>query len=121
MQLFLTVTFWFLMGGVCAHYAKARGRSSRHWFFIGMLFGIFGLIALFILPKLAKTAEPKPVEPTPAIPQKLWYYLDAEHKPCGPISTQAFESAKLDGKITSETFVWNEELPDWKPLSDLTS
>ena len=43
---------WFLMGGICAYQAKQRGRNPLAWFAIGLLFGILGLILLFLLKPL---------------------------------------------------------------------
>lgn len=33
--------------------ASARGRSPAAWFFIGLIFGIFGLIAVLVMEKQA--------------------------------------------------------------------
>ena len=48
LQLIIMVVF----GGVCASIAQNRGRSAVGWFFIGVLFGCFGLIVLLVLPNL---------------------------------------------------------------------
>jgi hypothetical protein len=50
MMNFLVMISWFLMGGACAYHAKRRGRHPAAWFGIGLLFGIFGLILLLLLP-----------------------------------------------------------------------
>ncbi len=45
---------WLLFGVVCAVIANTKGRSAFGWFFIGLLFGPFGLVVIF-LPALNKT------------------------------------------------------------------
>ena len=49
---------------------------------------------------------------------KLWYYLDPAHEKIGPMSFQALNQEWKQGKITPTTYVWHEELPDWKPLQE---
>jgi predicted Zn finger-like uncharacterized protein len=54
--------FWMIaiiLGIICAVLASYKGRSVVGWFFIGFLFGIFGLIVLLVISNLkeAKTKE----------------------------------------------------------------
>jgi hypothetical protein len=129
------------VGVMASHYAKQRGRNPRAWFVLGFLFGILGLIILFLLPsKKVSTPVKAPEQPTPA-PQpyfqktlletihpshseKLWYYLDQAHQQLGPMSLTALSHAWEQGKVSGKTFVWNENLTNWehfeqvlKPLS----
>lgn len=43
------IIYSLLFGGVTALAASARGRSGGAWFLIGLLFGIFGLIAVLVM------------------------------------------------------------------------
>lgn len=129
-----TLFFWLLLGGLCAHYAQKRGRHPFTWFFIGLFLGALGFILLFILPN--KKAVPKPVienpvvlteiSPSPiSVPtsqmEKFWYYLDQKNQQYGPMSFNALRTALEDGKITINTYVWNEEMENWKPWGEVTS
>jgi hypothetical protein len=50
--------------------------------------------------------------------QKLWYYLDPSQNQLGPMSHHALTNAWKEGKVTPATYVWHEELPEWKPLQE---
>lgn len=108
-----------LIGALTAYLAKGRGRDPFIWFFIGMLFGIFGLIALYIVPSHAAEEEPPPeveVYPDTAYDQHDWFYLDKERKSQGPFSFQDF---KEEYNKENFTLIWNETFTEWKKLSDL--
>jgi uncharacterized paraquat-inducible protein A len=47
---------WMAFGIVCAVIAPGRGRGSLAWFFIGLLTGVFGLVALVAMPNLTKNS-----------------------------------------------------------------
>ena len=36
----------------------------------------------------------------------------------GPMSHDALTAAWREGKLNLSTYVWNEELPEWKPLEE---
>ncbi len=125
MQKILAIVLCFIIGAASYHYAQKRGRNPYTWFALGLLFGIFGLITLFILPILKKSTAIKKVEPPkPSTPDslevldskylnKLWYYLDAADQQYGPMSLNALGSAWKEGKLDVKTYVWNEDLADW--------
>ncbi len=119
----LTVLGWLILGSISAYFAKRQGRSVWKWFFIGAFLGIFGVAFLFFLPKRKKKKETVlEVKPEPVIqPEKFWYYLDADNKNCGPMSRKALEEALKTGKISQETYVWNEDLADWVLYKEITS
>lgn len=55
-------------GGFCSFIANSKNRDAGGWFLLGVIFGIFALIAIAAVPPLAKQS---PVEPTPLSPEQL--------------------------------------------------
>lgn len=108
-----------LIGGLSAYLAYRRGKNPYLWFFIGFFFGALGILFIFFSPKPVPKEEPTPIIPTIQGPKdKFWYYLDTLHQQQGPMSHDALTSAWREGKLNLSTYVWNEELPDWKPLEE---
>ncbi|MBX7066907.1 MAG: DUF4339 domain-containing protein [Parachlamydiales bacterium] len=109
-----------VIGTISAYLAFKRGKNPYLWFFIGFLFGIFGIFAIFFTSS-KKAPAPAPQQPVFRIDgpsDKLWYYLDPSHAQQGPMSFDALNSAWKSGKIGLSTYVWHEELTDWKPLKE---
>lgn len=113
---------WFVLGALSAHYAKKRGRNPFRWFMIGLFFGLFGLIVLFYMPNKNKELQAAEAEVLPSAPpeplgppksNKFWYYLDPNNQQFGPMSYDALQSAWKDGRVTAQTYVWNEDLTNW--------
>lgn len=142
MENFMTVLMWLALGLATGYYAKKQGKNPYLWFFVGLFLGIFGLLLLFIISTLQKRrlqalqrqqkmqTETSQLAPAPSLPslescvpaeslRRLWYYLDAESRQSGPMSFDAFERDWQQGKIANSTYVWNEELPDWKPFEEV--
>jgi hypothetical protein len=123
----LTVLAALLTGALGAYLAHRRGRNPYIWFCIGSFFGILGAFAIFFAPSRKKVLarlqpETAPELWTPKIQgpsDKFWYYLNPEHRQIGPMSLDGLTNAWRQGKISLTTYVWNEELPDWKPLQEL--
>jgi GYF domain 2 len=123
----LSVIIAWATGSLCAYLAYRRGRNLHIWFCIGFLFGILGLLAMFFTPtrkKLSRRTKLKSSQtPDRARPQgpkdKFWYYLEPDHKQAGPMSLEALTTLWQQGKISLTTYVWHEELPEWKPLQEL--
>ena len=113
----------FLFGALSAYLAHRRHQNPYKWFLIGFLFGAFGLFAVFFFPQRKKASLPVPEEkPLPTINgplDKLWYYLDPTHQQQGPMSHNALTTAFREGRISLTTYVWNEELTEWKALQEL--
>ena len=123
-----------LTGATTAYYAFRQRRSPIIWFAVGFFFGLLGLLALFITfarkqkmrgPKVvtAKVA-PKAMHPLEQLipaeqTAKLWYYLDPEHQPLGPMSFHALQSAWDKGSLNKDSYVWNEDLTDWNVLNQI--
>lgn len=119
------------IGAVSAFLAKKRGKNPVLWFFLGMLFGIFGLIFLFFsrpTPSRSPRAQAQPkndpntIDITPkvdsAAKETFWYYLDPDNTQQGPMSFDGLVRAFREGKLSGNTYVWNETLDNWKPLSE---
>ncbi len=110
-----------VMGTLSAYLAKKRGKNPYLWFALGFFFGIFGIFALFFTSGAKKIPTQMPKQPVLRIEgpsDKFWYYLDPTHNQQGPMSRDALTEAWKSGKIDLSTFVWHEELPEWKPLKD---
>lgn len=128
MQIFIFIAFLLLIGSITAHYAIQRGRSPFNWFMIGMLFGIMGLLLLFLMPNLATQSSSKTqVQTSVAIEQnppseyqgKQWFYLDDSHAQQGPVSFRNLLPVWEKKGISSHSFVWCEGMSDWKTIEDL--
>lgn len=136
MQQIIMLIISTIMGAICYRYSKLRGRNPYTWFGIGLLFGIFGLIALFVMPPLNRPREARrrkdsKVEPPsaiiknnlqtidPAHSSKLWYYLDPENQQFGPMSIDALTNAWRDGKVNGTTYVWNEVMENWRRFEEV--
>lgn len=121
-----TIFAAFLFGAISAYAAYRRGRNPYKWFFAGFLFGALGAVFIFLAPKkktVPQAAAAQPIEEKlpPAIlgpSDKFWYYLDPSHEQQGPMSHTALTSALRQGKISLSTYVWNEEMSDWKELKE---
>lgn len=46
-----------------------------------------------------------------------WYYAENTERK-GPFDQSAFDELVKSGKVTPETLVWREDLPDWKPFRE---
>jgi hypothetical protein len=111
-----------IFGMLSAYLAHKKGRNPYVWFAIGILFGIFGMFAVFFISTKKKASSPKTnLEPVLRIhgpKDKFWYYLDKVHQQQGPMSHDALTSEWKTGKIDLATFVWNEEMTEWAPLKE---
>lgn len=123
---FTPLTFFaaLLTGSLSAYLAFKQDRNPYFWFGIGFCFGILGACAIFFAPGKKKN-QSVPIEAAkPMVIQgpadKFWYYLTHDQAQMGPMSHDALTRAWHEGKISLTTYVWNEELPDWKLLQELT-
>lgn len=110
-----------VIGTISAYLAFKREKNPYLWFAIGFLFGIFGIFAMFFASSSKKKPLAAPKQPSFSIEgpsDKFWYYLDPAHNQQGPMSKDAITLAWKAGKLNPSTFVWHEELPEWKPLKE---
>lgn len=118
---------WLVFGAVSAYMAVKRGKNPFLWFFLGMVFGIFGLMFLYFNPQRKpqkQETDPTTIDVTPqfdpAHKNVLWYYLDPDNRQNGPMSFDLLVRLWKEGKVTNTTYVWNENLDLWKPFGDFT-
>lgn len=135
MMMFLSIVLWILLGWVTSYFAQQRGRDPMVWFLVGMFLGILGLLLLFILPVVeepgssssshdpeegAMIMEEPAALPFPPFRTDLdWYYIDQNHQQFGPVSFDLLKKSWDAGSSTVKTYVWNEEMSDWKKIGDL--
>ncbi len=116
----ITALFWVLIGCFCSYTAKQKGRDHLIWFFLGLFFGIFGLIVLLILPSVKK--EPLIETPTPApvntVKDKMWFYLDSDRNQFGPVTFEALAQAWKEDYINESSFVWTDGMENWVKIKD---
>lgn len=48
-----------------------------------------------------------------------WYYADRNREQHGPVTADELGTHYRDGRITLDSLVWREGLPQWRPLRDL--
>lgn len=125
MNLSLSILVAFVVGFVSSRIALRRGRNQYLWFVIGFIFGVLGLLAIFLAPPARKKAEPEAapskIELQPYIDgpiDRFWYYLDKARQQQGPMSHNALSQAWKTGQIDLSTFVWHEDLPNWTELKE---
>jgi hypothetical protein len=126
-MLLLILVSWTILGFISANIAKKRGRNPIFWFFMVILIGAFAPLLVSVLGSKAKRSslEPPIVErkaiPSfpPSLCQKLWYYLDQEDKHQGPMSFPALKGLFEEGKIHLNTYIWNEEMENWKEIQEI--
>ncbi|MCB1114572.1 MAG: DUF4339 domain-containing protein [Chlamydiia bacterium] len=106
----LTLLIYLSFCAWVSYLALKRGRDPTNWFFIALFFGILGLIALLLMPRLEEPVSEDPLS------GKQWYYLNPGRKIKGPCSASRLRQLLTSGDITLETLVWCEGMPDWKPL-----
>jgi hypothetical protein len=120
----MTLLVSCIAGLISGYLAYKRGKNPTFWFFIGTLFGLFGVFAFFFLSKPKKQPAPLPEvrQPEPYLlgpADKFWYYLDASHSQVGPLSYNGLKSGWKQGTIPLSAFVWHEDLTEWTPLQEL--
>lgn len=117
----LMIFMGILMGSISAYLAYKRERNPYIWFAIGFLFGLIGVFAAFFGSAKKKNIEPAPKAPVWKVvgpSDKFWYYVDPAGSKQGPMSRDALTAAWKEGRIDLSTYVWHEEMSDWKPLKE---
>lgn len=139
LQFILTLIMWLLVGGVTANLARRRGRDPTAWFVSGILFGLFSLILLWLLPpqtaakpataaaspvtgSLSKTPE-KNQMPTPLSAKSYtlapYWYVAIGQEQQGPLHFDQLQELWHCHNITSDTLVWMDGMPEWQKIAQL--
>ncbi|MFA5250118.1 MAG: DUF4339 domain-containing protein [Parachlamydiales bacterium] len=114
---------------IAAFLAKKRGQRPFFWFCLTFFFGIFGLGLFLFLnyrnqQRLRQIADHeakallKPQAKLFASPY-LWYYLNQQNQPIGPMSAKKLIEELEKGVISETTYLWHDEMENWKPLSEI--
>lgn len=125
MQLINIILFWLFFGLCASHFAKKRGRRPVIWFSVGLFLGIFGILLLFLLPKVEKKPHSPPAKPLLLKPQqsdawlKMWYYLDPGHSQQGPFEFPDLIKTWKQKGISEASYIWGEGMQEWKRLAEL--
>ena len=141
MNFFLVLLLLTLTAFLTAKLAEERGRNPYIWFWVGLLFGILGLAALFLFeifdPK-TKTPEvqhekngiesddstqmiissSESSEKIDPLELGVWYFVDKTGSQRGPVDFTDLFIAWEDGLLAPEQLVWHESFTDWKPFAD---
>jgi len=111
---------YITVGLITAHFAKKSGRNRYIWFFIGIIFGIWGLIVMFFLNiKKVKKAQKELRKPVIIEDPRHWYYLDEDQKRYGPISLNKLKNLWEENTVFSNTYVWNKDFKNWESLKNI--
>lgn len=126
---FLLLSTWVLLGFICSQIAKKKNRNPTTWFYVGFFLGIIGVLLVALLPAQQRAVQQIILTPTEIVPiqnpviqelrQKHWYYLDKNQTQLGPMSFDAFKRCYQEGKFFITSYVWNEDLENWKKLEEL--
>lgn len=140
---FYTLAFG-LTGAYCA---KKMNKNPYLWFAIGCFFKGFLFLVILLMPifsalsfyflkkaifKHIKTPSSSKQDSTtidvpafaglsakPEAEKSLWYYLTKESQTIGPMSFHAFYRNWKEGKISEDTYIWNETLVNWAPFQEI--
>lgn len=130
----LSFILLLIIAGLTSYYAEKKGRNPAIWFVIGILLGFFAPIILYFLPSYKageQEAVQKPLSPTPEVSQstpvlrpsveqnKLWFYLDLNHKQYGPVSMIALKELWDTGQLELTSYVWSEGMEKWEKVDKL--
>ena len=50
MEFIVAIIVWIILGFACAGVAESKGFNPVGWFFLGVFFGVFALIAVAFIP-----------------------------------------------------------------------
>lgn len=128
----LAIAIWVLIGGITSHYAQQRGRGPIAWFMLGLLFGLFALLALFMMPSLAQDSEEQSINQDSGIllssikevsdnpyENTEWYYVNKEHEQQGPVSYHQLLELWNMYQVDLTTYVWCDGMLDWKRFDEV--
>jgi hypothetical protein len=134
---------WLISGAVTALIAKQKNRNPIAWFFIGLLFGVLGILAITVLaakpskkdaevasvaisearsesalPADSGRSHLGPVKRIPTNKSLQWYYLNKNVDTIGPLTVDDLRRQIFDNKLDGSTYIWCEEFADWSQISE---
>ena len=119
---YITISLFWLW--ITARFAQKKGLNQKNWYIAGMLFCALAFI-MVLFQRKKNLKMPEPVDKSQLIPihlshrECLWYYLNKTGQQFGPISFQALINDWENNKIEEESYVWNEDLDDWKRFKEV--
>lgn len=141
MSVFISICIWIFVGATTGYVASKRGRDPYLWFFLGILFGVFSLLLLMILPShgegVKREAESEGeiddnsgetvslvITPASQLTKESfflvdWFYLDKEGRQQGPLAGDVLKTLWQEEKIIAATFVWSNGMPQWKRIAEI--
>lgn len=132
MEILSTLVLATIIGSITAFLASKRGRNPFVWLFVGILFGMLGLLFLFILPScleeeseegesliLGEGSQKEPKEEA-YYQKKEWFYLNEKHEQEGGVSFDELRKNWIEGKLSDWTYVWAEGMGEWKKIAEMS-
>lgn len=130
MLIFINILSSILAAMICYQYAPERGRNQKLWLYGGFIFGIYAVIALFILPKEEIQKDTTSNSPNAysadrhstedAEPRfQDWYFIDKRHEKQGPVPFRRLLTAWRDQLISKNSFVWSAGMNEWESIENL--
>lgn len=139
--MFLQLLLSLLFGTLCADQAKKRGYHPIIWFFLGAVFNLFAVIALFLLPSILEGVElkegagSKENRQSPAVgPNSAgtiatpyvgdprcyqWFFLDQARAQQGPMPFRNLHTAWDNKELSPESYVWTHGMNEWKRIRSI--
>lgn len=120
----LLVVSWLLTGGISSYISKQKGRDPIVWFFLGLLFGLFAILALFLLTPVTE-AQPSPPKIVPLQESEPdhalvdWFYTDKNHTQQGPVSYHDLMTLWNMYSVEKDSYVWCEGMPHWQRFGEV--
>ena len=138
-QLILGFVILLAISCFTANYAAKKGRNPFVWFITTLFLGLIAPLIVYFLPPLNGESgeDPKSLVSNPliapsAVPEKipapdesnsmanrLWYYLDENHRQYGPVSLIALKEKWDTAGLNLNSYVWSEGMEKWEKVNDL--
>lgn len=65
--------------------------------------------------------DARPAKSAPEPPADAWFYVDASGRQQGPVSFGALQTMRSNGTLTSESMIWKNGWPEWRPLASVAA